>query len=286
MKTSNILKRTCALLFIAVLIFQNSACFAAESDGSVNVARDQSSGRILSKSILNAYETDTNDENSFFSLTSRIRYLDRWVLFQNLEKKEDLADHSLEVAMIAHAIALIHNKIAREELSIEGIVPEKIIAKKKGMYSEVNAERAALLGIYHDMPEIVTGDIPTPTKHYDKNMEKSCDQAEDKAVSEMMSLLPEEFREDYSKVLKHSEEEKELWVIVKAGDTLSAVIKCLREKKVGNNDFDKVLRIYTQKIKAIEDPAVIYFVKTFMPSFGFKCPDEVPVSAPVVKNEW
>lgn len=215
--------------------------------------------RILIKNIMNTYDMSAEDKNSFFSLTSRLRYTDRWILFQNLEKKEDLADHSLEVGVIAHALALIKNK------KFDG---------------KVNAERAALLGMYHDMLEIVTGDLPTPIKYYDLDLKSLYEKVEDKAADEIISLLTEELKEEYSKILKHSNEEEEIWGIVKSADIISAMIKCLREKKVGNNDFDKVYENYCERILAIaaKAPEVDYFLKTFMPSFGFKYPDNVQES--------
>ncbi len=240
----------CALLLLPQNYFTD--CVSAMENNIIKCnSVAPSENKVLSKNIMKTYDTDIENKNSFFSLTSRIRYTDRWILLQNLEKKEDLADHSLEVGVIAHALALIKNK------------------KFNG---NVNAERAALLGIYHDMLEIVTGDLPTPVKYYDENLKCLYEKIEDKAADEMISLLPEEFRGDYSSLLKPIKEEEELWGIVKSADTISAMIKCLREKRVGNNDFDKVYVSYCERVleMAAKAPEVDYFVKTFMPSFGFK----------------
>ncbi len=258
MNLLNISKRIAAVFCVLTLLPQNHFIFSvfATGDNPVNSASLISSeNRVLSKNIMNTYNMNTEDKNSFFSLTSRLRYTDRWVLFQNAEKKEDLADHSLEVGVLAHALALIKNK-------------------KFG--GNVDAERAALLGMYHDMPEIITGDLPSPVKYYDDGLKFLYAQIEDKSADEMISLLPEEFKEEYSKILKHSDEDEEIWSIVKSADTLSAVIKCLREKKVGNNDFDKVYADYSEKILSIAEnaPEVDYFIKIFMPSFGFTYPEK------------
>ena len=259
MNLLNISKRIAVTFCALILLPQNYFIYSALAAGDSIIKSApmvSSEDRVLSKGTMNTYNMNIEDKNSFFSLTSRLRYTDRWILFQNSEKKEDLADHSLEVGVIAHALALIKNK------------------KFNG---KINAERAALLGMYHDMLEIVTGDLPTPIKYYDLDLKFLYEKIEDKAADEVISLLTEELKEDYSKILKHSDEEEEIWDIVKSADVISAIIKCLREKKVGNNDFDKVYAEYYERILsiAVNAPEVDYFIKTFMPSFGFEYPDNV-----------
>ena len=175
--------------------------------------------------------------------------MNRWALFKNNES-EDLADHSAEVAFLAHALAVIKNK-------------------KFG--GKVNAERAALLGLYHDTTELITGDMPSPVKYFGTEMKPLYDKIEQVAVSEMISMLPEEFKDDFRPLLSHTEEEKELWQIVKNADILSALIKCLREKSLNNPEFNKPLVTITEKLKIMADkyPEVGYFIKEFMPAFGF-----------------
>lgn len=206
--------------------------------------------RVLSCDIPTNFGGTSDSGNSFFSFISRLRYVNRWALFKNSET-EDLADHSAEVAFLAHALAVIKNK-------------------KFG--GKVNAERAALLGLYHDTPELITGDMPSPVKYFGKEMKPLYDKIEKVAVDEMISMLPEEFADDFKPLLCHTEEEKELWQIVKNADILSALIKCLREKSLKNPDFDKPLNTITEKLKTISEqcPEVDYFIKEFMPSFGFK----------------
>lgn len=206
--------------------------------------------KCLSESIPTNFDGTSDKDNAFFSFISRLRYINRWALFKNKET-ENLADHSAEVAFLAHALAIIKNK------KFDG---------------KVNAERVTLLALYHDTPELITGDMPSSVKYYGTEMKPLYDKIEDVAVDEMISMLPEEFKEDFKPLLSHTEEEKELWQIVKNADILSALIKCLREKSSGNSDFDKPMDAIAEKVKIMSNqyPEVDYFVKVFMPAFGFK----------------
>ncbi|MBQ6143340.1 MAG: 5'-deoxynucleotidase [Clostridia bacterium] len=246
MKKNNYLKNTLKLAAFCTCFCLSLPCVYADPPETEKAGKNI---RCLSSDIPTNFDGTSDKENSFFSFISRLRYVNRWALFKNNES-EDLADHSAEVAFLAHALAVIKNK-------------------KFG--GKVNAERAALLGLYHDTPELITGDMPSPVKYFGTEMKPLYDKIEQVAVSEMISMLPEEFKDDFRPLLSHTEEEKELWQIVKNADILSALIKCLREKSLNNPDFNKPLDTITEKLKTMSKqyPEVDYFIKEFMPAFGF-----------------
>ena len=121
-----------------------------------------------------------------------------------------------------------------------------------------------------DVAEIVMGDVPTPTKHSDAKLRESFKNFEEKVSKDMLDLISDdEIRKNYESLLLHTEEEQELWKIVKYADTISLAITCLRERKLGNNDLEKVLITTKERISEINDPAVEYFVKNYLPSYGY-----------------
>lgn len=213
-------------------------------------AHENTSTRTISRDIMTTYDENIKEENSFFGFMSRLRYINRWATLQCRER-ENLEHHSYETAIIAHALVTIKNI-------------------KFGAHLDAN--RAAVIALYHDVTEVVTGDMPTPIKYYDKNLKTIYSDIEEKVIDEIVEFLPEEFRETYKNILLQQEEEendKELFHLVKAADTISAIIKCYREKKLGNNDFDRALKNLMQSINKYDDPAVKYFINTFLPAFGY-----------------
>ena len=224
-----------------------------ENDGSSKVSSVETTSdefKTISSTIMDTYLEEGESDNSFFSLASRMRYVKRWSLYKNSED-ENLEEHSFEVAVIAHALAVIKNK-------------------KFG--GEVDENKVAVFGMFHDILEVVTGDAPTPTKHFDPNMKKMYTKLEDKVSEEMLSKIKDEdIRESYRDLILpgDGEEEKEIKEIVKAADHISALIKCLREKANGNRDFDKVYERLKKKVNSIDRPEVEYFVDKYLKSYGF-----------------
>ena len=241
------LKKSTAVSLLSMIISIQTGVFAQEPN--VKIDADE---KIRHSIPISFSGVEDDKSKCFFSFISRMRYIQRWGLFNNQEK-EDLADHSFEVATIAHMLCLIKNK-------------------KFG--GNVNAEKVALMGLYHDDSELITGDMPSPIKYYGDEMKPLYDKVEDIAVDEMLLLIPEEFREDYKKLLKHHSEDKELWAIVKEADILSAIIKCLREKRMKNPDFDKACDSLVAKALSLNSPEMDYFLKNFMPSFGLNIEEE------------
>jgi len=184
-------------------------------------------------------------ENQFFAMLSRMKYINRWGLMRNTIS-ENICEHSLDVAFIAHALAIIKNK---------------------RFGGNINAERVALLAIFHDTTEIITGDLPTPIKYYNSKIKDAYNEVEDIAKDTLLSYLPEDLKEEYTSLLYHENEEKELWKLVKSADRISALIKCIEEKRMGNTDFDKAEISILKSIKEIDLPEVQCFLEEFIPAY-------------------
>lgn len=184
--------------------------------------------------------------HSFFAMFSRMKYIDRWALMRNT-RKENLSEHSLEVAAIAHALAVISNEKYAENH---------------------NCERAALLGIYHDMPEIITGDMPTPIKYGNPQLRQAYKTVERETASHLVSMLPDYMQASYSGFFVKQDADAKLWKLVKAADKISALIKCIEEEKAGNSEFSSA-KISTEKIiSELDIPAAKDFLSEFLPAFA------------------
>lgn len=195
---------------------------------------------------------DENMEHHFFAMMSRMKYIERWALMRNSEA-ENISEHSLEVSMIAHMLTLISNK---------------------RLGNQYNAERAAVLALYHDSTEIITGDMPTPIKYYNKEMKRTFHEIEEIAARQLIQMLPEDFRDDYESIFFKQEEDVYLWRLVKAADRLSALIKCIEEEKAGNTEFIKAKESIETSIKESGLKEVEIFMKEFLPSY-YKTLDEL-----------
>ncbi len=183
--------------------------------------------------------------NHFFAMVNRMKFIDRWSLMNN-SSKENIAEHSHSVAVIAHALAVIGNK-------------------KFG--KSYNAERVSLLALYHDTTEVITGDMPTPVKYYNEEIKSVYKDIEHIAGERLLAMLPEEFREDYNPFFEKQESDKELWTLVKAADKIDALIKCIEETRMGNKEFEKALITQQEKIDEINLDEVKYFKEHFLSSY-------------------
>ncbi len=184
-------------------------------------------------------------DNGFFAMVSRMKYINRWALMRN-EHSENLCEHSFEVAVIAHALAVIGNRRFGKKL---------------------NGERAALMGLYHDTPETLTGDMPTPVKYYSEEVRLAYKTVEENACKSLVEMLPEDFREDFAPMFLPVEGDEELWALVKAADKISALIKCLEEKKAGNSEFVKAAEGIKLAIDKLDLPEAKIFVEEFLPAY-------------------
>ena len=181
----------------------------------------------------------------FYAFLSRMKYINRWALMRNTNE-ETLSQHSHEVAAVAYALCVIGNK-------------------RYG--KNYNCERASLLGLYHDMPEILTGDMPTPVKYFNPEIKEAYKKVEKVAAEKLLDTLPEDLREDFDFLFNKKDEDRELWRIIKAADKISALIKCIEERKAGNMEFAKAEASTLDSVKAMNMPEADDFINEFLPGF-------------------
>jgi 5'-deoxynucleotidase len=173
-----------------------------------------------------------------------MKFINRWALMRNTYS-ENLSEHSLDTAILAHALAVIKNK---------------------RFGGNVNAEQAALLAIFHDASEILTGDMPTPVKYFNEEIRSSYKQVEESACARLLSMLPEDLRPEYEPLILHREDQ-ELHSIVKAADKLSALIKCIEERKAGNMEFANAEKATLEAIKRLNLPELNCFLEELLPAY-------------------
>lgn len=183
-------------------------------------------------------------ENNFFALISRMRYIQRWSLMRN-SIEENIQEHSHMVAVIAHGLGVIRRDVF-------------------GIDCDPNA--CAAVALYHDASEILTGDLPTPIKYHDNTITEAYHKVEDIAFEKLINMLPVEMRAAYEPIMT-GEVEKELHPLVKAADKMSAYIKCIEERKAGNNEFLSAEAQSLAALKKMELPEVDYFIENFIPAF-------------------
>ena len=187
----------------------------------------------------------------FFATVSRMKYIERWALMRS-NRRENLSEHSLEVAMIAHALCLIGNERFGRHL---------------------NAEKAALTGLYHDVSEIITGDMPTPVKYGNRRIRDSYKEVEEQAVDRLLKQLPDDLRPHYESILKETVVEPEdqyLFALVKGADKLSALIKCMEEMQTNEKEFAIAYQSTYDRVNemAAEYPEIDVYLREFLPSYG------------------
>ncbi|MBQ6582457.1 MAG: 5'-deoxynucleotidase [Mogibacterium sp.] len=192
---------------------------------------------------------------SFFATLSRMKYIERWALMRN-SRQETLSEHSLEVAMIAHALCMIGNVRYGRHL---------------------DADRAALIGLYHDASEIITGDMPTPVKYLNSGIRTAYKEVERAAEDHLLNRIPADLRPAYEEIFgrntsgaENSDEDRYLRRLVKAADKISALIKCIEEERSGNTEF-RTAKASTEKMLeelSRELPEVRSFLDDFLEGYG------------------
>ena len=183
--------------------------------------------------------------NEFYALLGRMRYITRWGLMRNTFS-ENIQEHSHQVAVLAHALALIR----REILHLPGPDPDK----------------CAVAAMYHDCSEILTGDLPTPIKYYNPDIKDAYKEVERIAGENLLNKLPPELRASYEHLVL--EDDPEVTPVVKAADKLSAHIKCLEEQKMGNTEFDTAARQTWEAMRALEMPELNWFLDNCLGAFA------------------
>lgn len=182
--------------------------------------------------------------NHFFAYISRMRCVKRWALMRNTEE-ENISEHSHMVAVLAHALAVIENRVYG---------------------GSVDADRAAVVALYHDATEILTGDMPTPIKYYNPDIRDAYRKVERVAEEKLLSMLPHDIRQEYVPVLQNRDDAVRR--IVKAADKLAAYIKCVEELKAGNLEFKRAAEQTRAALEAMHLPALDYFLLNCMDSFS------------------
>lgn len=183
-------------------------------------------------------------QNHFFAILSRMKNIYRWGLMRNT-KNENLSEHSLETAYITHALCIIENK-------------------KFG--GNIDANAAAVYAMYHDTTEIITGDMPTPIKYYNPKINEVYKEIETVAANKLISMLPDYMKDEFEPIYFNSDEK--ISKIIKAADKISAYIKCIEERKMGNSEFKAAEQSIKEYIDNIDLPSVKIFMKDFIPSYS------------------
>lgn len=183
---------------------------------------------------------------NFFAMLARMKYINRWGLMRNTIT-ENIAEHSLDTAVIAHGLAVIGNTYFGKNL---------------------DEERIAVLAIFHDTTEIITGDLPTPIKYFAPEIKVAYKNVEVAAGNKLLKALPKEMRPVYQNIIHADDEEKELWRYVKAADKISALIKCVEEKRMGNMDFEQAEQATLDAIRGMNMQEADYFIENFLPAYS------------------
>ncbi len=197
------------------------------------------------------------DNSHFFAHLARMKLIHRWPLMHNV-RIENVQEHSLQVAMVAHALALIRNRYFDGDL---------------------NPDRIATLAMFHDVSEVLTGDLPTPVKYFNPAIKDEYKKIEKIAEQKLIDMAPVDFREDYAKLIDsqyHSDDEA---FIVKAADVLCAYLKTLEELNSGNREFTLAKKRLDQMLKDYHSDEVDYFLKRYVPSFSLSL-DEITQEDP------
>ena len=183
-------------------------------------------------------------DSNFFALISRMRYIARWGLMRNA-LPENIQEHSHMVAVLAHALAVIRNRVYG---------------------GQIDAGQVAAVALYHDASEIITGDMPTPIKYYAPEIRDAYKKVEAVACGRLLAMLPDELKPDYDDVLDCAD--GEVLELVKAADKLSAYLKCVEELKAGNLEFKKAREQTYAALCRNPIPALSYFMEHFAESFS------------------
>ncbi|PWC10213.1 5'-deoxynucleotidase [Brenneria roseae subsp. americana] len=198
------------------------------------------------------------NQSHFFAHLSRLKLISRWPLMRNV-RTENVSEHSLQVAFVAHALAVIKNR------------------KFNG---NMNAERIALLAMYHDASEVLTGDMPTPIKYYNAQIAHEYKKIEKIAQQTLIEMLPEELQQDYRSLLDAQYMSEDERAIVKQADALCAYLKCLEELSAGNTEFTLAKARLEKTLQLRNSPEMGYFMDVFIPSFSLSL-DEISQDSPL-----
>ena len=182
--------------------------------------------------------------SKFFAFLSRMKYIKRWSLMRSV-REENIMEHTLEVSIIAHALATLKNKFFN---------------------GNVNVEKVVLLSQYHEVGEVITGDLPTPIKYFNPEIKKAYKEIEKGACERILDMLPENLKGEYAEYILPDENSEE-YKIVKCADRLSAYFKCVEEIKAGNGEFKKAKKSILLELKSLKREEVDYYLNEFAPAY-------------------
>ena len=180
----------------------------------------------------------------FFAFINRMKYIKRWSLMLSV-REENIMEHSHQVAVLAHALAVISNKIYNNNVSVEKVV---------------------LLAQYHEVGEVITGDLPTPIKYFNPEIKSAYKDLEKGACEKLIAMLPENLRSEYTEYVMPNENTEE-YKLVKCADRLDAYLKCVEEIRAGNSEFKKAKATIGAELKNLKRLEVDYYLKEFAPAF-------------------
>ena len=190
---------------------------------------------------------------NFFAFISRMRYINRWGLMRN-SILENIEGHSFQTSVLAHALGVINNTY---------------------LGGNVDANRLAVIALYHDAPEIITGDLPTPVKYFSAGIVDAYDEVEKTAKNKLISKLPQPMSDIYKEIFDYGKTKDDIqYKLVKAADTLSALIKCIEEQKAGNTEFDSAKKAIYEKLISYELEEVRLFMELFIDGYYLPLDDQ------------
>mgnify|MGYP005767332751 FL=1 len=189
-------------------------------------------------------------KNQFFSMLWRMKHIYRWGLMRNL-RQENLCEHSFDTAVIAHALCIIKNR---------------------RFNGNIDENKAAVAALFHDCSEIITGDLPTPVKYYNPEINSAYKSLEAVASKRLISYLPRDIQPEYRSVFEQDSDD--IRAIIKAADKLSALIKCIEEEKMGNNEFRDAAKALRRTLEDYKMPEVDCFLSEFLPSFSLSLDEQ------------
>lgn len=198
------------------------------------------------------------NQSHFFAHLSRMKLISRWPLMRNI-RTENVSEHSLQVAFVAHALALIKNRLFGGEL---------------------NAERIALLAMYHDASEVLTGDMPTPIKYFNAQIAHEYKNIEKIAQQKLIDMLPEVLRDDFRGLIDEQHYLPQEKLLVKQADALCAYLKCVEEIAAGNKEFTLAQARLEKTLQDRHSEEMDYFMQVFLPSFSLSL-DEISQDSPL-----
>lgn len=181
----------------------------------------------------------------FYAFMDRMKYIKRWQLMRSV-REENIMEHSQQVAMLTHALAVINNKV---------------------FGGNANPERAVLYAVYHECSEVITGDMPTPVKYFNHSIHDSYKSLEDSACDRLLNTLPNELSAELSPFVKPDAQSLE-YKLMKAGDRLAAYVKCLEELRCGNEEFAKAKKSIEEDLHSRNMQEVEYFFEKFIKSYS------------------